>query len=154
MGLEIERKFLLANNSWKVEGTGTEFRQGYLSTDPDRNVRVRVKGAQGFLTVKGRAEGITRLEFEYEIPLADAANLLESLCEQPLIEKTRYRVEVAGDLWEIDEFHGDNQGLVVAEIELESEGQEFEKPAWLGEEVSHDTRYLNSNLARRPFTAW
>lgn len=154
MGKEIERKFLLADESWRGLGSGTEFRQGYLSTDPDRNVRVRTKGDRAFLTIKGRTEGITRLEFEYEIPTDDANRLLDSLCERPLIEKTRFKVELGGLVWEIDEFRGENEGLVVAEVELESEEQAFERPPWLGDEVSHDPRYLNSNLVRRPYTTW
>ncbi len=155
MGTEIERKFLLADDGWRsAGGSGKLYRQGYLSTAAERNVRVRIIGDKGFLTVKGRAAGITRLEFEYEIPLADASRMLDELCFKPLIEKTRHLIEHSGLTWEVDEFAGDNAGLVVAEVELESEGQEIELPAWVGEQVTDDPRYLNSNLVEKPFTTW
>ena len=155
MGTEIERKFLLANDDWRsLGGAGTVYRQGYLSTDPDRNVRVRLIDATGYLTVKGRTAGITRLEFEYEIPFDDASRLLDELCHRPLIEKTRYRIGLEGLTWEIDEFAGDNQGLIVAEVELESENQELPLPRWIGREVSDDPRYFNAALVERPFTTW
>ena len=154
MGQEIERKFLLANDGWRENATGTVFRQGYLSTDPDRNVRVRIKGEKAFLTIKGRTEGVSRLEFEYEIPLDEAQDLLDTLCHKPLIEKTRYKVHIDGLVWEIDEFEGENRGLILAEVELESEDQAFERPSWLGREVSDDTRYYNSNLVANPFSRW
>jgi adenylate cyclase len=117
-------------------------------------VRVRIAGEQGFLTIKGKTQGISRLEFEYEIPLADAHTLLTELCEKPLIEKYRYLLDYEGFTWEIDEFLGDNAGLIVAEIELKSENQAFVQPDWLGEEVSHDPRYLNANLIRNPYKNW
>ncbi|MCP3961070.1 MAG: CYTH domain-containing protein [bacterium] len=155
MGTEIERKFLLADDGWRsAGGSGKLYRQGYLSTAVERNVRVRIIGDKGFLTVKGRAAGITRLEFEYEIPLADASRMLDELCFKPLIEKTRHLIEHSGLTWEVDEFAGDNAGLVVAEVELESEDQEIELPAWVGEQVTDDPRYLNSNLVEKPFTTW
>ena len=154
MGTEIERKFLLQNDSWKVGAEGKLYRQGYLSAAVERNVRVRIIGEQGFLTVKGRASGITRLEFEYEIPLADAEGMLEELCLKPLIEKTRFVIKHRDMLWEIDEFAGANAGLVVAEVELETEAQEIEIPSWIDREVTDDPRYLNSNLIERPYTTW
>ena len=154
MGTEIERKFLLRDESWKAGASGKLYRQGYLSAAVERNVRVRIIGEQGFLTVKGKASGITRLEFEYEVPLADAERMLDELCLKPLIEKTRYRVEHRGMLWEIDEFAGDNAGLVVAEVELSEEQQEIEFPRWVGREVTDDPRYLNSNLVERPYIRW
>ncbi len=154
MGTEIERKFLLRDDSWQAGADGKRYRQGYLSAAVERNVRVRIIGERGFLTVKGRAEGITRLEFEYEIPLADAEKMLDVLCLKPLIEKTRFKVEHSGLTWEIDRFAGDNAGLVVAEIELTEEAQEFELPPWVGREVTDDPRYLNSNLVKKSFTTW
>ena len=153
MALEIERKFLPAGDGWRALGTPLLLRQGYLSSDPARVVRVRVEGDQAYLTIKGKSVGATRGEWEYPIPLADANELL-ALCEQPLVEKHRRRIEFAGNVWEVDEFLGANQGLVVAEIELASEDQPFDKPEWIGEEVTHDKRYYNSNLARRPFSSW
>lgn len=154
MGTEIERKFLVRDDSWREGAVGTAYRQGYLSTEVDRNVRIRIIGQRGLLTVKGRASGISRLEFEYEIPLADARKMLDELCSRPLIEKTRFKVEYAGLTWEIDEFAGDNAGLVVAEVELESEDQKVELPPWIDREVSDDPRYLNSNLVTNPFSTW
>ncbi len=163
MGTEIERKFLLRNEDWRADASrrrgagvtnGKVYRQGYLSAAVERNVRVRIIGEEGYLTVKGRASGITRLEFEYQIPLADAEQMLDELCLKPLIEKTRFLVEHSGLTWEIDEFAGDNSGLVVAEVELDEEAQEVELPAWIGREVTDDPRYLNSNLVKKPYTAW
>lgn len=154
MAKEIERKFLLGNDSWRPGAGGTLFRQGYLSTDPERTVRVRLEGERGVLTIKGLSRGISRAEFEYPIPAAEAAELLDTLCLQPLIEKTRYRVEHAGHLWEIDEFAGDNAGLVLAEVELASEDEALELPPWVGAEVSTDPRYFNANLVRHPFRSW
>lgn len=154
MSLEIERKFLVDGDAWKQSGTTTLIRQGYLSSHPDRVVRVRVEGEVGTLTIKGRTQGISRGEWEYEIPLTEANALLNELCERPFIEKTRTRIMHAGMLWEVDAFMGDNQGLVIAEIELQSETQVFEKPLWLGTEVSDDVRYYNASLLRHPFNAW
>ncbi len=154
MGTEIERKFLLRNDSWKAGAKGKLYRQGYLSTAVERNVRVRIIGERGYLTVKGRASGLTRLEFEYQIPLADAERMLDRLCLEPVIEKTRFEIEHRNLLWEIDEFAGVNSGLVVAEVELEEETQEIEFPPWVGREVSDDPRYLNSNLVKKPYTTW
>lgn len=152
MGIEIERKFLVRDESWKTISP-VYFCQGYLNPNRERTVRVRVAGPQGFLTVKGINQGATRPEFEYEIPVEDAQQMLP-LCEGPLIEKNRYLVSYDSMVWEIDEFLGENQGLVVAEIELETENQTFELPAWLGEEVTDDPRYFNSNLTRHPYCQW
>ncbi|WP_394790578.1 CYTH domain-containing protein [Rhodoferax sp.] len=152
MAIEIERKFLVVGSDWR-QGAGTVFSQGYLNRDKARTVRVRVAGAQGFLTIKGANQGATRAEFEYEIPLSDAEQLL-ALCEGPIIQKVRRVLVHAGATWEVDEFDGLNAGLVVAEIELVSEDQAFERPAWLGREVTDDARYFNSNLAKTPFSAW
>ncbi|WP_076591531.1 CYTH domain-containing protein [Herminiimonas arsenitoxidans] len=154
MSVEIERKFLVRGTDWKKLGQAVAIRQGYLSSDRDRIVRVRIEDASATLTIKGRMVGITRGEWEYPIPINEADELLNGLCERPLIEKTRTRIVHDGLVWEVDEFFGDNQGLVVAEIELESEGQVFSKPDWVAEEVTDDPRYFNANLLRHPFTAW
>ncbi|MEG2963671.1 MAG: CYTH domain-containing protein, partial [Janthinobacterium sp.] len=136
MGIEIERKFLLAGDAWRSLGQAVLLRQGYLSSTRERVVRVRIEGEQAMLTIKGANVGASRGEWEYPIPLADAVELLDGLCEQPLIEKYRHRIEHAGMVWEVDEFLGANAGLIVAEIELASEDQPFEKPDWIGAEVS------------------
>lgn len=154
MGIEIERKFLLAGDAWHGLGQAVLLRQGYLSSARERVVRVRIEGEQAMLTIKGANVGASRGEWEYPIPLADAVELLDGLCEQPLIEKVRHRIEHAGMVWEVDEFLGANAGLVVAEIELASEDQPFEKPEWIGAEVSGDARYYNANLIRHPFSQW
>ncbi len=168
MGIEIERKFLVLNDLWLTSDTkGIEIKQGYLTNSSDLTVRIRVAGERGFITVKSKTEklqrereqnviinnSLSRLEFEYEIPVKDALEML-LLCKRPLIEKTRYYCTFMEFEWSIDRFEGDNQGLVVAEIELETEEQRFEKPFWVGEEVSDDPRYLNSNLIRNPFKNW
>jgi adenylate cyclase len=154
MSLEIERKFLVLGDEWKKLGSPQAIRQGYLSSQRDRVVRVRIENQTATLTIKGRVTGITRGEWEYEIPLAEADELLSGLCERPLIEKNRTRILHEGMVWEVDEFFGDNQGLVVAEIELESENQVFAKPDWVSVEVTEDARYFNANLLRHPFTTW
>ncbi len=154
MGVEIERKFLLAGDAWRALGEPVLLRQGYLSSNPDRTVRVRIEGAQGTITIKGRSVGATRAEWEYPIPLAEAGELLDRLCEQPIIEKYRRRIAVGAHTWEVDEFLGANQGLLVAEIELASEDQHFDKPDWIGAEVTDDRRYFNSSLIRHPYSAW
>lgn len=153
MGSEIERKFLVRGSGWKREAIGQPYRQGYLSTDPLRTVRVRIVGEQAYLTIKGQGEGLVRPEFEYPIPLNDALQLL-GMCLWPLIEKTRYRVEHGTHLWEIDEFAGENSGLVVAEVELQSPDEAIAFPEWVGEEVTGDPRYLNANLGKKPFSRW
>lgn len=154
MAQEIERKFLVINDSWRPGASGILLRQGYLSTDPVRTVRVRLAGDLGFLTIKGLTRGITRAEFEYPIPPAEAAVLLDTLCLRPLIEKTRYRVEHGGHLWEIDEFAGDNAGLLLAEVELANAEEQILLPPWVGAEVSDDPRYFNANLILQPFLGW
>lgn len=154
MSVEIERKFLVRGDAWKTLARGVAMRQGYLSTHPDRTVRVRIEGESATLTIKGRTQGFSRGEWEYAIPLADAEALLNDVCERPLIEKTRTRIVHEGMTWEVDEFFGDNLGLVVAEIELESETQAFTRPDWLGEEVTGDARYFNSSLLKRPYSSW
>ena len=156
MAVEIERKFLVIDTSaqapWRCV-TGVAYRQGYLNRDKARTVRVRIAGDAAFLTIKGLSVGATRTEFEYAIPLADAQALL-ALCDGPLIYKTRYVLAHQGTTWEVDEFAGDNAGLVVAEVELASEAQAFDKPEWLGAEVTQDARYFNSSLASHPFGQW
>ena len=154
MGREIERKFLLRDDGWRLLAEGVAYRQGYLSVDTGRVVRVRIAGERGFLTIKGAAVGSVRPEYEYEIPLADARELLDTLCLRPQIEKTRYRVAAHGLVWEVDEFHGDNRGLVLAEVELEAPDQPVELPDWVGEEVTHDPRYSNAALTVNPYCRW
>ncbi len=153
MPFEIERKFLVTSQDWKPISTPTEIIQGYLSRDPDRIVRVRLRGDQAFLTVKGRPTGITRTEIEFPISVEEARAMFP-LCLAPLIEKTRHELPIGPHVWEIDEFHGINAGLIVAEIELSSEDEPFERPSWLGQEVSHDRRYSNSHLSQNPFSTW
>ncbi|HYC43226.1 MAG TPA: CYTH domain-containing protein [Noviherbaspirillum sp.] len=154
MGVEIERKFLVHGDRWKSLGQGVLLRQGYLSSSPERTVRVRIEGESAMLTIKGKSSGATRSEWEYPIPLADAQAFLDSLCERPVIEKKRYRIPFEGMVWEVDEFFGENAGLVVAEIELSAEDQAFAKPEWIGEEVTQDPRYFNSSLIRNPYSRW
>lgn len=154
MGKEIERKFLVEGDDWKSLAKPTSYRQGYLSTVKERTVRVRTINDKAFLTIKGLTVGISKLEFEYEVPLADGNKLLDELCEKPLIEKNRYKIEYGGLIWEVDEFFGDNDGLTVAEVELKSEDQKFDKPSWIREEVSGDPKYFNSNLIKNPFKTW
>lgn len=153
MATEIERKFLPADDSWRDGTPGVRIAQGYLSLDPDRTVRVRLAGENAWLTIKGRSEGITRAEFEYEISVADAKALLE-LCLPTVIDKTRHRVSYGGYLWEIDVFHGDNAGLVIAEVELADASISPALPPWAGAEVSSDQRYFNSCLATAPYKKW
>lgn len=153
MATEIERKFLVRDDAWRGLATGIACRQGYLSTVRGRTVRVRTMGGRGFLTVKGFSTGASRPEYEYEIPVADATALL-AMCEQPLVEKVRYRIPRGDVVWEIDEFEGVNRGLVVAEIELAAENQAFALPEWIGAEVTGDPRYYNSSLVARPFSIW
>jgi len=152
MAKEIERKFLV-KDSWSPRDEGLKIAQGYLSTVPERTVRVRIKGGKGYLTIKGKNQGISRAEFEYEIPVRDAEEMLK-LAEQPILSKTRYLEQQDGFTWEIDVFEGENQGLIVAEIELPDEQAAFAEPAWLGEEVSGDVRYYNANLIKNPFSQW
>ncbi len=153
MGTEIERKFLVTEGPWREAGSET-YRQGYLSTVKERTVRVRTINDKGYLTVKGISVGASRLEFEYEIPVEDAEELLDNLCEKPLIEKNRYKLDHRGLTWEVDVFFGDNEGLIVAEVELQSENQVFERPEWVDAEVTSDPRYYNANLIRNPYSNW
>lgn len=154
MAKEIERKFLVRDNTWRDHGDGKRYRQGYLSIVKERTVRVRTTGDKGFITVKGMSIGATRPEYEYEIPLADANEMLDQLCERPLIEKIRYRVSNEDLVWEIDEFEGDNQGLIIAEVELKDETQSITLPGWIGQEVTGDPRYFNASLVANPFSQW
>ena len=154
MGTEIERKFLVVGEKWRTLTQATYYRQGYLSSVEQRIVRVRRAGDKGMLTVKGLSVGATRKEFEYEIPLDDANEMIDLLCEKPIVEKNRYTIPVGDVIWEVDEFRGINEGLVVAEVELQSEEQAFDKPDWIGNEVTGDPKYYNANLVARPFSTW
>jgi CYTH domain-containing protein len=154
MGTEIERKFLLRNDGWRGLAPGKPYVQGYLAGGGACSVRVRIADGKATLTIKAATAGAVRSEFEYPLPLEDARHMLAAFAGKPLIEKTRYTVAYKGLAWEIDEFHGANQGLVTAEIELEHEDQAFEPPAWIGEEVTDDPRYYNANLARAPYGRW
>lgn len=154
--IEIERKFLVKDDSFKKAAfKQNRIAQGYLSSVPERTVRVRIKADKGFLTIKGitNETGMSRFEWEKEIPVDEARSLLQ-LCEKGVIEKTRYEVKVGQHIYEIDEFYGENEGLTIAEIELQSETESFEKPNWLGQEVTKDERYYNSNLSVNPFRNW
>ena len=151
---EIEHKYLVLKEAWRPSTPGVLYRQGYLSSTKECAVRVRIAGDKAYLTVKGPSTGVTRLEFEYPIPIADAATMLDRLCQQPLIEKMRYREEFEGHRWEVDEFHGDNSGLVIAEIELANASEPFAMPPWPAAEVSHDPRYFNANLVLNPYKNW
>jgi adenylate cyclase len=154
MPQEIERKFLVIGDAWRPLGHAQRYCQGYIPTVGKQTVRARIAGDKGYLTLKGPAVGFTRPEFEYEIPLAEAQAILDTLCEPPLIEKIRYRIPMKDLVWEVDEFLGDNAGLILAEIELLSEDQPFWRPEWIGPEVTGDVRYYNSTLAKHPFKTW
>ncbi len=154
--VEIERKFLVTSEDFKsVAFAKNEISQGYLNSTPERTVRVRVKGNKGYLTVKGKGNesGISRFEWEKEVDLSEAKSLLE-LCEIGVISKTRYDIKVGNHVYEVDEFYGENEGLIIAEIELQSETESFEKPIWLGAEVTNDERYYNAFLSKNPFKNW
>ncbi len=153
MASEIERKFIVGNAAWREGAAGIEMAQGYLSMDAARTVRVRVAGGAAWLTIKGPSEGISRVEYEYEIPLEDARAMLE-MSLPSIIEKTRYRIFYNGYVWEIDVFHGENEGLIMAEVELIHESDAPEIPPWQLTEVSGDLRYFNSYLAMHPFKSW
>jgi len=153
MPLEIERKFLVDTRKWKPTFEGTRLVQAYLSIDPNPTVRVRIAGIKAFLTIKGRSKTISRPEFEYEIPVNEAQEMMKLAISYP-VEKIRYKIMHEGFLWEVDVFSGKNEGLVVAELELESENQVFPRPYWLLEEVSGDRRYYNSYLSQHPFQEW
>ncbi len=153
MANEIERKFLV-DAGWRPPGSGKAYEQGYLCNLKERTVRVRIEGDAAKLTIKGATKGVTRSEYEYDIPLADAETMLRELCEQPTIKKRRHVIEHAGHEWEVDVFEGENAGLVVAELELDDEHEPFDKPAWVRDEVSDDPRYYNANLVKHPFKRW
>lgn len=155
MGIEIERKFLVVGDDWRSLASGIPYRQGYILAAADgRTVRVRIADDQGFLTIKSGSEGISRLEFEYRIPTEEANQLLDALCDRPLIEKKRHRISWGDLVWEVDEFSGDNQGLIMAEVELPRADYPLSIPAWIGQEVSGDPRYFNTYLSKHPFTTW
>lgn len=155
MGIEIERKFLVRDASWRTAAERDyHILQGYLSAEQHLTVRVRVRDDEAFLTLKGATTGVRRAEYEYPIPKTDAEAMLRDLSRDSLIEKRRHIVRDQGRIWEIDVFAGDNQGLVLAEIELADEQQRFSRPNWLGQEVSDDPRYFNANLARHPYRRW
>lgn len=162
MAVEIERKFLVNHEPWQHFLchaaahllSRTHYRQGYVTSSPEKTVRVRIAGDRGYLTLKGSTEGYSRAEFEYEIPIADAEAMLNQLCDPPFIDKVRHRVQWMDLVWEVDEFSGDNQGLIVAEVELQDPQQTVDLPPWVAEEVSHDYRYYNAYLAQHPFSAW
>jgi adenylate cyclase len=154
MGQEIERKFLLCHDGWRPLATGQLYRQGYIPTQGSQTVRLRIVGDRGFLTIKGPTVGVSRSEFEYEIPVTEAEEMLDSLCAKPLIEKYRHRIRVDQWIWEVDEFLGANQGLILAEVELASDAELPTIPDWIGEEVSGDRRYFNSYLVDHPFESW
>jgi adenylate cyclase len=155
MAIEIEHKFLLANDDWRQQVShSVVYKQGYLSSEPTSSILVRISDTCAWLNIKSATIGTQRHEYEYQIPLSDALEILTALCKKPIIEKTRYFVRHNHHTWEIDEFYGENQGLIVAEIELSEQDQSFEKPSWLGEEVTHDKRYYNNNLAVTPYLTW
>ncbi len=154
MAKEIERKFLVVGDAWRSLAQGVHYRQGYLNSIKERTVRIRTVGEKAVITVKGPTVGVTRMEFEYQIPYDDCVAMLDNLAEKPIIEKKRYKIPMGEFVWEIDEFFGVNEGLIVAEVELKSEDQAFEKPEWIGKEVSGDPRYFNSNLVAHPYSTW
>lgn len=154
MGTETERKFLVKDDSWRAGAEGVRYRQGYLAVGPPAAVRVRIMGDKAVLNIKEATSGIERDEFEYPIPIEDARAILDNLCGGYVIEKTRHKIPFGGLTWEVDVFAGVNEGLVIAEVELEDAGQSFDRPPWLGQEVSHDPHYFNSSLSRHPYTKW
>lgn len=155
MAVEIERKYLVKKDKWEQvdKGTGNRFSQGYILTDPEKTVRVRLTESEAFITIKGKTTGASRAEYEYTIPVQDAEELLSGFCST-VISKIRYKIQHEDHMWEVDEFSGDNAGLIIAEIELTSEGERFELPEWVGEEVTEDRRYYNSNLSLNPYKNW
>ena len=154
MGQEIERKFLVRNEKYKEISSRKLIKQGFLNLGPLSVVRVRIIDTSAWITIKGESEGIVRAEFEYEIPLADAKYMLINLCHQPIIEKVRYQLKYRDHIWEIDEFTGENEGLVIAEVELKSQNEKLELPEWVGPEVTKDNRYYNNNLIVNPYLSW
>lgn len=155
MGVEIEKKFLIKKDLWeKVKADGTLYRQGYMLKDADKTIRIRtIENDNGYITIKGKTKGFSRPEYEYSIPLQEAEELLEKFCEA-IVEKKRYKVKVAGKLWEVDEFLGDNEGLLLAELELKNETETFDLPEWIDKEVTNDQRYYNSQLSVNPYKNW
>ena len=155
MATEIERKFLVKNDLWRDQVISeSRMKQGYLASQGNASIRVRVDGGRALLNIKSVTLGIRRYEFEYEIPLEDGEEILAVIAQQPFIDKTRYKVKCGGHVWDLDVFEGENRGLMVAEVELESEEETFEMPAWAGEEVSEDPRYYNVSLVKTPYTRW
>ena len=154
MSIEIERKFLVKDNSWRNFASGNKIIQGYISTNKEHTIRIRITKDKAFLTIKGKSVGPKRLEFEYMIPIEDANEMLNNLCKKPIIDKTRYKIQYKGLDWEVDVFHGNNKGLIIAEVELQNENQEIEKPDWIRREVTDDPKYYNSNLIRNPYSNW
>lgn len=154
MAIEIERKFLVTSDAWRAGAKRKRYVQGYLQNTEACAVRVRIAGDDAFLTIKGKAEGIARAEFEYPIPVADADAMLKKLVSGGIIDKVRHVVRHGDHVWEVDEFSGENAGLVVAEVELTRPDETFARPPWLGEEVTHDPRYLNASLSKRPYRTW
>ncbi|MCY3748875.1 MAG: CYTH domain-containing protein [Chloroflexi bacterium] len=152
--LEIERKFLVDSAKWTSQSTGIEIRQGYIPCDAGRTVRVRINGSEGLLTLKGTFHNDSRMEYEYQIPIDDALGMLENLCSNRHIEKTRYEAMVRGRIWEIDVFHAENTGLILAEVELDFSGQMVAIPDWACKEVTGDPRFRNSYLAAHPYSVW
>lgn len=154
MGHEIEKKFLITNDNWRTLGSKKEYCQGYLNSGKGVSLRIRTINDKGIITVKGPSDGGKRLEFEYDIPYTDAREMLEKLCRKPLIKKTRHNISFAGFIWEVDEFKGENAGLIFAEIELDAVDQSFDIPDWIGEEVTEDSRYYNASLVTYPYSKW
>ena len=155
MTIEIERKFLVINDNWRSLAQGKVYRQGYIETaNKITTIRVRIIGEKAYLTIKSKTEGISRHEFEYPVPLEDGKIMLDTLCNRPLIEKIRYQLYHDNLMWEIDEFQGENQGLIIAEVELQDENQIINLPDWVGKEVSHDPKYYNVNLTKYPYQTW
>lgn len=154
MQLEIERKFLLKSDDWRSLGVPVLYQQGYLLISESKTIRIRTIGNCGYLTVKSAAKGLSRLEFEYEIPISDANSLMNHLCEKPLIKKYRTKIKIDDLVWEVDEFLDDNKGLIIAEIELQHEDQKFILPEWIGKEVTGNYCYNNSYLVKHPFNSW
>ncbi len=154
MAEEIERKFLVISDQWRGQAEAVLYKQGYLVSNDETVVRVRIMGEVAMLTVKSKVSDLTRTEFEYEIPVDEADYMLENLCQKPLIDKTRTKIKIKNHVWEVDEFFGDNEGLLIAEVELGSEDEQVELPPWVGEDVSADSRYYNANLVINPYKNW
>jgi adenylate cyclase len=154
MGIEIERKFLVDTNLLPTLTAGVHIKQGYIQTADKTVVRVRIKDQEAYLTIKGENQGIKRLEFEYPIPIENAHQMIDNLCSKNVIDKIRYEVRIENHVWEIDIFHGENDGLIIAEVELNDENEDLFIPDWILKEVSHDAKYYNSNLIANPFLKW